>query len=110
MTDVANRVYEWAGNAALKLNASKTKAIICGYRYFVGKIPQELPCIEVSGIPIPYVDKVENLRDIIDSKFMWKPQVKKVVKQVNCTIYSLSAANLHHLNCASDLCPCPVSS
>ena len=76
--------------AALKLNASKTKAIICGYRYFVGKIPQELPRIEVNGIPIPYVDQVENLGVIIDSKFTWKPQVEKVVKLVNCAIYSLN--------------------
>ena len=30
LTSVTNRVYEWAGDAALKLNASKTKAIICG--------------------------------------------------------------------------------
>ena len=30
LTRVTNRVYEWAGSAALKLNASKTKAIICG--------------------------------------------------------------------------------
>ena len=32
LTSVANRVYEWAGDAAIKLNASKTKAIICTYR------------------------------------------------------------------------------
>ena len=38
LTDVANRVYEWAGNAALKLNASDTKAIICGYRDNVDRI------------------------------------------------------------------------
>ena len=31
-TSVANKVYEWAGNAALKLNASMSKAIICGSR------------------------------------------------------------------------------
>ena len=90
MQGVANRVYEWAGNAAFKLNASKTKAIICGYRYFVDKIPQELPRIEVSGIFIPYVDQVENLGVIIDSKFTWKLQVEKVVKRVNCAIYSLN--------------------
>ena len=66
LTSVANRVYEWAGVAALKLNASKIKAIIYGYRYFVDKIPQKLPRIEVSGISIPYLDQVEKLGVIID--------------------------------------------
>ena len=69
LISVANRVYEWAGDAALKLNASKTKAIICTSREFVNGISQNLPRIEVSGIPIPYVDQFENLRVIIDSKF-----------------------------------------
>ena len=69
LTSVANGVYEWAGDAALKLNASKTKAIICGSRDFVNRIPQDLPRIEVSGIPIPYVGQVENLGVIINSKF-----------------------------------------
>ena len=90
LTSVANGVYEWAGNAALKLNASKTKAIICGSSGFVDRIPHDLPRIEVSGIPIPYVDQVENLGVTIDSKFTWKPQVEKVVKRVNCAIYSLN--------------------
>ena len=49
------------GRAALKLNASKTKAIICGYREFVQRIPHDLPRIEVSGIPVPYVKTAENL-------------------------------------------------
>ena len=69
LTSVANREYEWAGDATLKLNASNTKAIICGSRDFVDRIPHDLPRIEVSGISIPYVDLVENLRVVIDSKF-----------------------------------------
>ena len=44
----------------------------------------------MSGIPVPYVDRVENLRVIIDSKFAWKPQMKKVVKQVNSAVCSLN--------------------
>ena len=90
LTSVANRVYKWAGDAALKLNASKTKAIICGSRNFVNRIPHDLPRIEVSGIPIPYVGQVENLGFIIDSKFTWKPQVEKVVKRVNSAVYILN--------------------
>ena len=77
LTDVANRVYEWAKDAALKLNASKIKAIICGSRDFVNSIPQDLPRIEVSGIPIPYVGQVENLEIVIDSKLTWKPRLKR---------------------------------
>ena len=50
LTRVVNRVYEWAEAAALKLNASKTKAMICGCRDFVDRIPHDLPRIEVSGI------------------------------------------------------------
>ena len=65
LTSVANAVYEWAEDAALKLNASKTKAIICGSRDFVNDIPQDLPRIEVSVIPFPYVDQAEILGVII---------------------------------------------
>ena len=61
LTRVANRVYEWAGAAALKLNGSKTKAMICGSREFVGRIPPDLPRIEVCGIPVPYVETAKNL-------------------------------------------------
>ena len=90
LTSVANRVYEWAEDAAFKLNASKTKAIICGSRDFVNRIPQDLPRIEVNGIFTPYVGQVKNLGVIIDSKFTWKLQVEKNVKRVNCAIYSLN--------------------
>ena len=61
LTGVANRVYKWSGAAALKLNASKTKAMLCGSRDFVDRIPHDLSRIEVSGIPVPYVETAENL-------------------------------------------------
>ena len=69
LTRVANRVYEWTGAAALKLNASKTKAMIGASREFFGRIPPDLP----RGIPVPYVETAENLGVTLDSKFTWKP-------------------------------------
>ena len=60
-------MYEWARAAALKLNASKAKAIICCSRDFVDRIPHDLPCIEVSGIPVSYVEFAENLSVTLDS-------------------------------------------
>ena len=114
MTRVANRLYEWAGSAALKLNASKTNAIISGYREF-GRIPHDLPRIEVSGIPVPYVETAENLGVTIDSKFTWKPQVdrnknKDVSTLLYSTLLSLSLSlslsggklNYTHFNCSSN--------
>ena len=87
---MANRVYEWAGAADLKLNASKTKAMICGYRAFVDSIPHDLPRIEVSGIHVLYVETAENLSVTINSKFTWKSQVEAVAKEINRALYSLS--------------------
>ena len=93
-TRVANRVYEWARASALKLNASKTKAMICGYRAFVDSIPHDLPRIEVSGMPVSYVETAENLGVSIDSKFPSKPQAEAVAKKVNRALYSLNFC--HH--------------
>ena len=66
----------------LKLNASKTKAMIYA-------APETLStgffmiCLafEVSGIPLPYVETAENLGVTLDSKFTWKPQVDAVTKK-----------------------------
>ena len=87
---MANRVYEWAGAAALKLNASKTKVMICGYRVFVDSIPLDLPRVEVNGIPVSYVETAENLGVTIDFKFTWKPQVEAVAKKIDRALYSLN--------------------
>ena len=38
LSRLTDEVFEWTGNAALKLNALKTKTIICGYRDFVDRI------------------------------------------------------------------------
>ena len=47
--------------AALKFNASKTKAMIWD---FIERIPHDLPRTEVSGIHVPYVGTAENLSHI----------------------------------------------
>ena len=90
LKSLSNRVYKRAVYAALKLNASKTKALICGFRDFVGRIPHGFPRNEVSGILILHVDEVEKLKVIIDSKFTWKPQKEKVAKRVNRVTYSFN--------------------
>ena len=51
--------------------------MICGSREFVGRIPPDLPRIEVSGIPVPYVEWVQ-------------PQVDAVTKKVNRALHSLN--------------------
>ena len=66
LTRVANGIYECAGADALKLNASKNKAMICGSRDFVRRIPPDLPHNEVSCIPVPYVETAENLGVSLD--------------------------------------------
>ena len=45
-----------------------------GSREFVGRI-------EVSGIPVSYVETAENLGVTLDSKFTWKSQVEAVTKK-----------------------------
>ena len=64
--------------------------MICGSRDFVSRIPPDLPRIEVSGMPVPYVETAENLGVTLDSKFTWKPQVEAVTKKVNHALYSLN--------------------
>ena len=83
-------VYEWAGAATLKLNAYKTKAMICDSRDFVNRIPHDLPHIEMSDIPVPCVETAENMGVTIDCEFTWKPQVEAVAKKINRSLYSLN--------------------
>ena len=42
-----------------------------------------MPRIEVSDIPVSYVETAEYLGVTLDSKFTWKPQVEAVTKKVN---------------------------
>ena len=94
LSRVADGVFEWSESAALKLNALKTKSIICGSRDFVNRIQDDISRIVLNGISIPYVDTVDNLGVVLDAKFTWKPQVEAVAKRVNRALYSLQF--FHH--------------
>ena len=38
---------------------------------------------------MPYIDMVNNLGVIFDSKFTWKPQIDAIAERVNRALYSL---------------------
>ena len=76
--------------SALKLNVSKTKAMICDSRDFVDRIPHDLLRIKMSGIPVRHVETAENVGVTLDLKYTWNPQVQAVTKKVNPDLYSLN--------------------
>ena len=65
LSRVANRAYVLAEAAALKLDASKTKTIICGSKEFVALVVT------------------------LDLKFTWKAHVESVTRKVNHALHSL---------------------
>ena len=77
LTIMANRIYEWTGASALKLNAFQSKQMICGFRDFVDSIYQN--CL-ASKWAARYTCPIRE-----DSR---KPQVKAVAKKVNHTLYT----------------------
>ena len=78
------------GGAGLRLNASKTKAIMFDSK--MGNIVNDmnLPGIEMhSGVLIPFSSEVVSPGVTLDNKLSWKPHINQVVKKVNKALYSL---------------------
>ena len=88
---IAGTVSAWAVSTALKLNSTKTQAILFGCCKFVSSFSKRYqPCIEFSdGISIPFIDLVHSLGVILDCQLTWKNHVDKVTETVNKILYSL---------------------
>ena len=67
LSRAASTISGWAYSIGLKLNASKTKAMIFGTPRNVNELPNDLPCPSLDGVSISFVDKATNLGVIMDS-------------------------------------------
>ncbi|CAD6230787.1 GSCOCG00012200001-RA-CDS, partial [Cotesia congregata] len=88
------KIINWCKLICLKLNASKTKAVIFGSRHRVGSdacVSAEK--IVVDDCIIPYVESVEYLGVIIDNVLAWEDQVTKICNQAMRTLAQLKISN-----------------
>ena len=88
---VARTVSAWASDNALHLNTGKTKAIIFGSEHNINLLHGlNLPGAEVQdNVFVPFIDSVNNLGVIMDSKLTWKEQVDAISRKVNRALYGL---------------------
>ena len=89
LSRAASVISQWASSIGLKLNASKTKAMIFGSSRNINDLPNTLSCPVMDGVSIPFVDEATNLGVIMDSKLSWKSQVDAVACRVKRALYSL---------------------
>ena len=91
MSAHAEMVNEWAVQNQLKLNISKTKAIIFGSYYYVN----QLSTMETEGVVlgetlIKFEPSVRSLGVILDSKLNWKEQVASICRKSYSLLYRLN--------------------
>lgn len=69
MNDILDSVYQWDSTNMLTLNAGKSQVIIIYSRPID---TSNLSPVILEGLRIDFVDKVDNLRIIIDKYFSWQ--------------------------------------
>nr|XP_046468059.1 uncharacterized protein LOC124212225 [Neodiprion pinetum] len=86
----AKSVADWARTNGLKLNVSKTKAIILGSSAYVEQLKhQSKPLIIIDGKAVPFVDTVRNLGVHISADLSWNGHVAQVSRKVYASLYRL---------------------
>ncbi|CAK1584654.1 unnamed protein product [Parnassius mnemosyne] len=83
-------IVDWCKSHGLKVNPSKTKAIIIGSQKLVNLIDfSSLPGIIFDGTPVPYSDTVKNLGVTFDKFLSWAPQISEVSRRMFASVGSL---------------------
>ena len=90
LTAAAERVSAWAETNGLRLNASKTKAIIFGSKHAVKQVKAlNLPGISMGGEVIPFSDEVLSLGVVLQNTLSWKSQIANITRKVNKALFGL---------------------
>ena len=88
--ETAKLVSGWAEGAGLRLNISKTEAILFDSKKGDIVNVMSLPGVEMqSGVLIPFSSEVVSLGVTLDCKLSWKPHINQVAEKVNKALYSL---------------------
>lgn len=86
----ANAVSNWAADNGLKLNVSKTKAMILGSSPYLERLRSlDIPAVTVRDQPVPYVDVVRNLGVHLSADLSWNAHIAQVSKKVYATLHRL---------------------
>ena len=83
-------IARYAADNGLKLNLTKSKAIVFGSRAFVCRIDLSiLPRIYTGGIALPFVSEARNLGVVMSSNLSWRSHVLSISRKVHFSLHRL---------------------
>ena len=83
-------IARYASVNGLKLNLTKSKAIILGSRAFVSRLDiSTLPRISVDGTALPFVSEVRKLGVLMSSNLSWRSHVLSISRRVHFSLHRL---------------------
>ncbi|XP_068993483.1 uncharacterized protein [Neodiprion pinetum] len=90
MSANAERIMGWAAQNKLKLNVSKTKAIVLGSPYYINSLPTAANTyFYVGGARVDYEFSVRSLWVILGSKLNCKDHILQLCKRAHSLMYPL---------------------
>ena len=76
MSANADGIMSWSLQNNLKLNVSKTKAVVIGSPYYISLLPSVARSfISIGGAKVVFESTVRNLGVILDSKLSWHDHI-----------------------------------
>ena len=86
----AERVTSWADDNCLRLNVTKTQAIVFGSAPYINRSRLDKPIVRIHYTLLQLEESVRCLGVILDDKLNWKEQVRSIGRRANTLIYRLN--------------------
>uniref|UniRef100_A0ABD2W1Z5 Reverse transcriptase domain-containing protein n=1 Tax=Trichogramma kaykai TaxID=54128 RepID=A0ABD2W1Z5_9HYME len=89
VNDDVSAIVDWTDNNGIKLNASKSSAMLCGSQFFVNALKTATPPLFVQGAQLQLNQELTTLGLKLTPTLSWGPQVNRVCASVHYTLYTL---------------------
>ena len=84
------RVSNWCKGVGLKINPSKSQAILIGYHKLLNSIDRpNVPQISLDCTPIPHRESVKSLGVTMDENLTWTPHIHSLIQKTYSALHSL---------------------